>query len=99
VLMVDPVHLTRTELAVVALVALGMTDRQAARSLQVSSNTIAKHLAAALQRSGARSRTELVARCLVSGSLTAAWPPAPSGKGCVSSDCACQIENGSAIQG
>ena len=51
--------LTKSELAVVLLVAEGMTNRQAARQLYVSPHTVSTHLRHAFSKLGVNSRVEL----------------------------------------
>jgi DNA-binding NarL/FixJ family response regulator len=78
-------HLTRREVEVLTLVALGMVTSEIAGRLHVSKRTVEAHLAAMLRRSGAHTRAELVALGFASGIFTrAAWPPRPSGTFCLS---------------
>lgn len=70
--------LSAAELQVVALIAAGHTDRAVARLLGRSEHTVQRHVSAAMARTQAASRTELVARCYSSGLLTLSWPPSPS---------------------
>ena len=51
--------LTGSELAVVSLVAEGMTNREAARRLYVSPHTVSTHLRHAFAKLGVNSRVEL----------------------------------------
>jgi len=62
-------ELTPRELAVVAEVARGLTNKAIARELQISPRTVEGHLNHVFEKIGARSRTELVNFALVSGIL------------------------------
>jgi DNA-binding CsgD family transcriptional regulator len=62
--------LTRSELAVVELVARGATNRQAAEQLFLSPHTVSSHLRHAFEKLGVRSRVELA--ILFAGTMTAA---------------------------
>jgi DNA-binding CsgD family transcriptional regulator len=62
--------LTRSELAVVELVALGATNRQAAEQLFLSPHTVSTHLRHAFEKLGIRSRVELA--ILFASTVTAA---------------------------
>jgi hypothetical protein len=46
-------------------------------------HTVRNHVASAMRRAGARSRTELVAMCFVAGLLTLTWPPTMSPRACL----------------
>jgi pimeloyl-ACP methyl ester carboxylesterase/DNA-binding CsgD family transcriptional regulator len=50
--------LSRRELDVLALVAQGLTNQQVADRLMISVNTVARHVASILSKTGARNRTE-----------------------------------------
>lgn len=71
-----PTTLTERELAILCLVAGGLTNRQIARELLISHHTVAQHVAEMLRRCHARSRCEMVARAYSAGVLEAGvWPP------------------------
>ncbi len=71
--------LTSRELAILCLIAAGLTNSEAARRLHISRHTVAQHIAEMLRRMQARNRAELVARAYTSGTLSIThWPP--SGK-------------------
>ncbi|MDE2572106.1 MAG: response regulator transcription factor [bacterium] len=53
--------LTKTELAMLALVSEGLASKQIARRLGRSPQTVDKHLSNALRKLGCRSRSEAVA--------------------------------------
>lgn len=67
--------LTPTEVEVVRLVAMGLTDAAVVAARHVSAHTVRHHVAAAMRKGGAQSRTELVAKCYASGLFEASWPP------------------------
>ena len=58
----DPAGLTAREREVLALVALGRTNRQIARSLVLSEKTVGHHVSSLLRKLGARTRTEAVSK-------------------------------------
>ena len=60
-------HLTRRELEVVTLLADGLPNRQIARSLGVSEETIKFHLASIFGKLGASNRTDAVRQALRRG--------------------------------
>jgi DNA-binding CsgD family transcriptional regulator len=60
-------QLTRRELEVLELVALGLGNREIARRLFVSEETVKSHVKAVLEKLRARSRAHAVARALRSG--------------------------------
>lgn len=71
--------MTQREMAILCLLAEGLTSTEAADSLHISRHTVAQHVAAMLKKSGARNRGELIARAYVSGVLSPdGWPPAPA---------------------
>lgn len=77
-------HLTAREIDVLLLAATGLSSRQIARVLGISVRTVDDHFGAALHRSSARSRVELIARCGVAGVFAPdRWPPVWSGKRCL----------------
>ena len=53
----------------VKLVAMGMTSREVAEKLTVSTETVRTHIRNALAKTGTRTRAQLVARVLGSGTL------------------------------
>jgi DNA-binding CsgD family transcriptional regulator len=59
----DQEHMTRRELDVIALVAVGYSNAQIAWRIGLSRHTVATHVTTAMRRVGARNRAELVARC------------------------------------
>jgi PAS domain S-box-containing protein len=59
--------LTKRELEVIRLVALGATGREIADELQVTHATIRTHARNAMIKTGARSRAQLVAKALAEG--------------------------------
>jgi DNA-binding CsgD family transcriptional regulator len=59
--------LSRREIEVVRLVALGMTSREIARELQIAPHTVRTHVRNAMMKTGARSRAHLVAKALGDG--------------------------------
>ena len=67
---------TSREMAILCLVATGLTNSEVARRLHISRHTVAQHIADMLRRAQARNRAELVARAYAAGTLSAAaWPP------------------------
>ncbi|MCA0145671.1 LuxR C-terminal-related transcriptional regulator [Blastococcus sp. LR1] len=66
---------TDSELEILRLVATGMTDDAVATRRGSSSHTVRHHMASAMRRAAACSRTELVAKCFAAGVLTSTWPP------------------------
>lgn len=77
-------HLTPREVEVLLQVAEGLSNRQIAERLGLSSDTVAYHLRDMLRRMRARSRTDLAARAYAQGMLsTSTWPPMWSGRRCV----------------
>lgn len=66
--------LTRRELEVLRLVAVGRTNAEIASELVLSPRTIEMHVANALAKLGCRSRTEATARAHALGLVTAATP-------------------------
>ncbi len=55
---VGPVELTPRETEVLALVRLGLANKQIARRLEISERTVKAHLSSAFQRIGAQDRTQ-----------------------------------------
>lgn len=58
----DAMPLTAREVEVRGLLELGFTNKEIARELQISSNTVKKHVTAVLDKGGLRSRRQVVAR-------------------------------------
>jgi len=56
----DPVGLTGREAEVRALLELGYTNKEIARELDISPNTVKKHIAAVFGKSGLRSRRQVL---------------------------------------
>lgn len=63
----DCVSLSRRELEVVRLVALGLSGPEVAQELQLAHNTVRTHVRNAMAKVGARSRAQLVARTMGEG--------------------------------
>ena len=61
--------LTSRELEVVSLVAAGYSGPEIAERLQLSTNTIRTHTRNAMDKTGARTRSHLVAKVLTEGTL------------------------------
>jgi DNA-binding NarL/FixJ family response regulator len=59
--------LTAREIEVVALVVDGLTNPEIGVRLHISSRTVQSHVAAAMRKLGARSRTQLAVMALRSG--------------------------------
>ncbi|MFP5253834.1 MAG: response regulator transcription factor [Actinomycetes bacterium] len=77
-------HLSVRQIEIVLRVALGMSDREIARDLQLSPHTVRHHLTSAMQTAGACSRAQLVALCYASGVLaTGTWPPTAGNGRCL----------------
>lgn len=73
----DEVHLTMREIEVLRLAAAGLADRRIAGVLRISLRTVESHLARMMEWTGAKNRTELVARGYAAGILVPSeWPPA-----------------------
>jgi DNA-binding CsgD family transcriptional regulator len=68
-----PRTLSRRELDVVRLVALGFSGPEIGEELQVTHNTVPTHIRNAMSKTDSRSRAELVAKALANGT---AWPEA-----------------------
>ncbi len=72
-LAVDPASgspLTPRELEVLALIGLGMSDREVAAALVISRKTAEKHVGALLRKTGTTRRTAAVMRALEWGWLS-----------------------------
>jgi DNA-binding CsgD family transcriptional regulator len=78
-----PTRLRPSELEVILLITGGLTDDAVAASTHHSPHTVRNHVGAAMRRTGARSRTELVARCFAAGVFTRAWPPRIGAQRCL----------------
>jgi PAS domain S-box-containing protein len=76
----EPRALSRRELDVVRLIALGLNGPEIAEELQVSHNTVRTHIRNAMSKTGSRSRAELVAKALAQGT---AWPQANAFAGAI----------------
>jgi len=63
----SPAGLTETENRIAALVAQGQTNREVAKAMFVTENTVQTHVRHIFQKLGVRSRTELAARLLSTG--------------------------------
>jgi DNA-binding NarL/FixJ family response regulator len=73
------VRYTEREFFILCLIAEGLTNIETARRLHISRQSVALHIAQMLRATGARSRTELVARAYCNGVLPIGiWPPALS---------------------
>lgn len=55
--------LTMRELQIIALAAMGQTNKLAAHALGISPSTVASHLKSAMRKLGVRSRLELIETC------------------------------------
>jgi DNA-binding CsgD family transcriptional regulator len=67
--------LTPAEIGVILQITLGLTDESVAVVVHLSPHTVRHHVASAMRRTGARSRTHLVALCFGAGVLLPSWPP------------------------
>jgi PAS domain S-box-containing protein len=67
--MINGEGLSPREREVVRLVAMGMTSRQIAEELTVSSETVRTHIRNALGKTGTRTRAQLVAKAMARGPL------------------------------
>jgi len=77
-------HFTKREIEVLRLVAAGLTNRDVAKSLNLSTHTVDRHVGAMLRRSRARNRTSMVAVAYSAGILIPGeQPPRPSGRRCL----------------
>ena len=63
------ISLSRRELEVIGLIALGLSGPEIAQELQLTHNTVRTHVRNAMIKSGARSRAHLVAKSLGEGVL------------------------------
>lgn len=59
--------ITARQLAVAALVVRGLSNPEVGRALEISVNTVKKHLHDLFERCGVTSRTELAARLVARG--------------------------------
>ena len=71
-----PSAFTQAELNVLIRIARGLTDEAVASACNLSPHTVRHHVASAMRRAAAQSRTELVAKCFAAGVLALSWPPA-----------------------
>jgi DNA-binding NarL/FixJ family response regulator len=77
-------HVTRRESELVTLMATGPSNREIARKLHISKDTVAHHIINMRQRMGARNGKELVAQAYAFGIVDPHhWPPRPTGSLCV----------------
>lgn len=65
----EPRRLSRRELEIVGLVALGHSGPEIAAELRIAHDTVRTHIRNAMVKAGARSRAHLVAKALADGSL------------------------------
>jgi PAS domain S-box-containing protein len=65
----EPRRLSRRELEIVGLVALGHSGPEIAAELRIAHDTVRTHIRNAMVKAGARSRAHLVAKSLADGSL------------------------------
>jgi PAS domain S-box-containing protein len=65
----DAPQLSRRELEIVELVALGYSGREIAQQLHISHETVRTHVRNAMVKTGARSRAHLVAKALADGAI------------------------------
>ena len=65
----NPYRLTKREGAVLSLVAVGITDKQIGTRLEISAETVHKHVAKIREKMGAQSRTEAAVRAIREGLL------------------------------
>jgi DNA-binding NarL/FixJ family response regulator len=77
-------HLTDREIEVLCEVAAGQTNKQVAKSLNISEHTVHRHMTAMLRRAGEASRTGLVSRTVTAGILVLGQHgPSWSGRRCL----------------
>jgi len=68
--------LTPREILVAELIALGIGNKTIATRLGISPHTVGQHIRSALNKTGAQTRAELIARLYVAGCLdSSTWPP------------------------
>jgi DNA-binding NarL/FixJ family response regulator len=85
-------HLTAREIEVVQLAAAGLTGKQIATRLNISSRTVEDHLSVIRRRADARRHGDLIARIYAAGILVG-WPPRWSGKRCLNTwQCLAELE-------
>jgi DNA-binding CsgD family transcriptional regulator len=76
--------MTRREAELVTLMASGLSNREIARRLHISKDTVAHHITHMRQRTGAQNGKELVAQAYVFGIIDPHhWPPRPTGSRCL----------------
>lgn len=78
-----PYAITSRQLEIIALVVEGFTNHEIAARLHISSRTVQSHLAIAMQRLQASSRTQLAVTALRSGIVPLFPAPEQSGPGAV----------------
>lgn len=67
--------LTERELEIIVPLANGLSNREIAEQMHVSSATVAHHLQSMLLKTSSQNRTELIGKCFACGRLSAArWP-------------------------
>src|SRR6476659_9036762 len=71
--------LTETEHRIAALIAKGQANRQIARAMFITENTVQTHLRHIFQKLGVRSRTELTAQLLAASADTRIASGSPEG--------------------
>jgi PAS domain S-box-containing protein len=67
----EPSPLSKRELEVLRLVAMGSTGPEVAEELHISHDTVRTHMRNAMTKTGARSRAQLVAKALGNGHILA----------------------------
>jgi len=68
-------HLTRREREVLELLAQGMTNKEIAEALVITTNTVKRHLKAIFRKLGVHTRSAAAARAISAG-VPAGWPEA-----------------------
>jgi len=63
------VSFTQREMSILSLVAVGLTNAQIGKTLNISKYTVAQHIAKMLRRIGAVNRTDMVNRAHAEGIL------------------------------
>jgi len=80
-------HLTQREIEVLCLVAAGLTNKQIARLLKVSTHTVDRYVTVMLRRAHEPRRTGLISRAYRDGILVMReLGPAPTGRRCLQPD-------------
>ncbi len=75
-------HLTSREIDVLLLAAADQRNSEIARALGIGVRTVDQHMLNMRQKTLARSRDGLIARCYAAGILLCVWPPRWSGRCC-----------------